>query len=231
MPCNLSVAIGNKRMLAISTFCGSLAGLRRKRPGFSPAAAAQNDDSRVLQINSDKMMDMSLPSIAAADMDEFMQTSAVDVLAAGAESTEQAAEENLWYAYMEPTTIGPYRNQVRLTCQVKPFSSGSIAVDVIDIQVGSAEDGNSNVVFEKMDTEAFDFRWSNSLTWHQRGSNVRVVHSSTGKIKLSLPWWFPVPDAIVSATFRNSLQYMISDGQSKIAAAIRSKLAKRMQLS
>lgn len=52
-------------------------------------------------------------------------------------------------------------------------------------------------------------------------------------MKLVLPWWFPLPDAVVKATFQAGIRYMtlglhcfkrlwprIADGQAKISDAV-----------
>lgn len=45
-------------------------------------------------------------------MDELMRKEAVEILAAGAERTEEVkGQEGLWYAYMKPTRMGTWKNQ------------------------------------------------------------------------------------------------------------------------
>lgn len=33
-------------------------------------------------------------------------------------------------------------------------------------------------------------------------------HTSRGDMELLLPWWFPLPDAVVKATFQAGIRYM-----------------------
>lgn len=179
---------------------------------------------RVVNIITERSKLVDLPGATVASMDELMREEAVKVLAAGAERTEQVkGGRNLWHAYMKPTKMGPWTNQVRLTCQLRLAPSGSVHVDVVSFDVGTIDKDTGEMVFTSFEEDTFSLQWENQVTWRQFGDGLRLIHSSSGRMRMALPWWFPLPDAVVRATANSGVQLMLSDGQSKVAAAIKAR--------
>eukprot|EP00933_Yihiella_yeosuensis_P029696 TRINITY_DN23318_c2_g1_i1.p1 TRINITY_DN23318_c2_g1~~TRINITY_DN23318_c2_g1_i1.p1 ORF type:complete len:277 (-),score=40.62 TRINITY_DN23318_c2_g1_i1:109-900(-) len=208
-----------------------LPGRSSVRKGSIPRSAtktAENaEEGRIVRILSERVKDVELPNATVETMDRLMKKEAVEVLAAGAERTEPIrGKADLWHAYMKPTRMGSWTNQVRLTCKLQiKKSGGGVDVDVISFDVGQLDE-DKNMVFKEYETDTFSLEWQNSLTWRQRGEGLRLIHSSSGRMRMVLPWWFPVPDALVKATAGAGVNYMIADGQSKVAAAIEERYQK-----
>ncbi|CAE8650950.1 unnamed protein product [Polarella glacialis] len=205
-------------------------GPRRQRTQVAAVAeSSESDSGRVVHILSEKEKSVILPNATVRSIDELMKEHAVEVLAAGAERTERAeGKDGIWYAYMKATRMGIWKNQVRLTCELRLGPSGSVSVDVVSFDVGRST-ASGEMVFTKYEADTFSLEWKNSVTWMQQGDDLALVHTSTGRMRLALPWWFPLPDALVKATAVAGVNMMITDGQSKVAAAIAERHEARKQ--
>jgi len=160
-----------------------------------------------------------LSGITMDAMDKLMRDQAVEVLAAGAERTEAiSGSEEMWYAYVAPTKMGPWTNQVRLLCRVHP-ARGQVNVDIVAFDVGQPNKTGA-MVFKRYEEDTMSLKWENSVIWRKHGDGIRFVHQSNGRLKLVLPWWFPLPDVLVKATASASIGFILKDGQSKVARAI-----------
>lgn len=186
---------------------------------------AQRADGRVLEISAEKSKSVPVENATVAGMNDLMKREAVNILAAGAEKTEEVkGQKGMWHAYMKPTTMGTWKNQARLTCKLM-LKPGAVNVEVVSLEVGNWDKDLRQFKFEKFDEDTFSLNWQNSMTWRERGSDLAVQHLSRGSMRLVIPWWFPLPDTVVKATFQAGIRYMISDGQSKIAAAVTQRYA------
>ena len=182
-------------------------------------------DGRVLEISAERAKSVLVSSATVAGMNDLMEREAVTILAAGAEKTEEVkGKEGMWHAYMKPTTMGTWKNQARLTCKLM-LKAGAVNVEVVGLEVGNWDKDLREFKFEKFDEESFSLNWQNSMTWRERGVDLSVQHASRGSMRLVIPWWFPLPDSVVKATFQAGIRYMITDGQSKIAAAVSRRYA------
>mmetsp|Transcript_42525 Transcript_42525/g.98576 ORF Transcript_42525/g.98576 Transcript_42525/m.98576 type:complete len:260 (+) Transcript_42525:69-848(+) len=224
-------------VLLLSATCScptnfGLAAQRTKaRAGSLQGADAAQDaekDSRVVAVTAERSQQVDLPGATVGSMDSLMRDEAVQVLAAGAERTEKSPEgTDIWLAFMKPTHMGPWKNQVRLKCQLLLESSGSVRVDIIGFDVGRPDKDTGEMVFESYAKETFSLSWENSISWRLRGGVLRLVHLSFGKVRMALPWWFPLPDALVKATVEAGIGLMLRDGQSKVVAAISARHSAR----
>ena len=209
-----------------AVFCGIISArtfTSTKTPGaVNPKTALQaTGDGRKVQIKAEKVKEVKLQDGQTKIMDDLMRKDAVSILAAGAERTEEVkGAKGIWYAYMKPTRMGTWKNQARLKCKLELAKSGAVNVEVVDIEVGSWDRDLNNFKYEKFAEESFSLNWMNSLTWKERGNDLYLLHTSRGDMQLVLPWWFPLPDAVVKATFQAGIRYMISDGQAKISEAV-----------
>jgi len=186
---------------------------------------AQKADGRIVEMSAEKMKETPVDNATVAGMNDLMKKEAVNILAAGAEKTEEVkGKRGMWHAYMKPTTMGTWKNQARLTCKLM-LKPGAVNVEVVGLEVGNWDRDLREFKFEKFDEETFSLNWMNSMTWRERGPNLSVQHASRGSMRLVIPWWFPVPDAVVKATFQAGIRYMISDGQTKIAEAVKRRYA------
>jgi len=189
----------------------------------SATMEAPVESGRVVKMDTEKVKEVTLPNASVDLMDKLMKKEAVDILAAGAERTENAGNGGIWYAYMKPTKLGAWTNQVRLACKLTQAPSGSVNVDVVSFEVGSPDAATGEWNFSAYAKEQFSLQWYNSLTWEQNGPDLALLHKSAGKMRVVLPWWFPLPDVLVRSTFRACIGFMISDGQTKVAEAIRTR--------
>lgn len=210
---------------------GGLSGLGRPGGARAPSVAAEAttaDEGRLVRIETERVREVDLPGATVQSMDRLMREEAVQVLASGAERAERAPGAGRWYAYMPGLRVGTWRYQVRLLCEVQVVGSGSASVDVVGFEVGTEEGGT--MVFKSYDSAAMSLSWANSVAWRpapgQEGA-LRLRHSSTGKLRLILPWWFPLPDAVVRVATESAIDLTVRDGQGKVMAAIRRRHAER----
>mmetsp|Transcript_73840 Transcript_73840/g.228958 ORF Transcript_73840/g.228958 Transcript_73840/m.228958 type:complete len:276 (+) Transcript_73840:1-828(+) len=238
-------------LLRLAALCGLSAGLgwapaggapgfampaaQRRQSSRTPGTAATTavkegggaDSGRIVHVAIDRVQGSRLPGASVDSMDSLMREEAVEVLAAGAERAEKVpGSSSLWHAYMKPTMMGPFKNQVRLTCELRSEPSGAIHVDIVAFDVGTADD-KGELVFKSYEEDTLSLRWENSITWRPRAGGVQVQHSSSGRMRMALPWWFPLPDPFVKATASAGVQLMLKDGQSKVAAIIAKRHAER----
>ena len=176
---------------------------------------------RVLEITAEKVKSVPVPNATVAGMNHLMKREAVTILAAGAEKTEEVkGQKGMWHAYMKPTTMGTWKNQARLTCKLT-LKPGAVNVEVVDFEIGKWDKDTQEFKFQKFDAKSFSLNWQNSMTWRESGTDLSVQHVSRGSMHLVIPWWFPLPDSVVKATFQAGIRHMITDGQTKIAAALK----------
>ncbi|CAK9073207.1 unnamed protein product [Durusdinium trenchii] len=212
--------IVSARTFSVSKDAGS-AGVRAGPASRGVAQRAEGDSGRVVHIKAEKVKEVKLPQGRTETMDALMRKEAVQILAAGAERTEEAkGEKGIWFAYMKPTRMGTWKNQARLKCKLELAKSGAVNVEVVEIEVGSWDRDLKKFKYEKFAEESFSLNWMNRMTWQEKGTDLYLLHTSRGDMKLLLPWWFPLPDAVVKATFQAGIRYMISDGQAKISDAV-----------
>jgi len=191
------------------------------RASRTASTATEAGDGRKVQIKAEKVKEVKLQDAEMKIMDDLMRKEAVNILAAGAERTEEVkGAKGLWYAYMKPTRMGTWKSQARLKCKLELAKSGAVNVEVVEIEVGSWDRDLQKFIYEKFAEESFSLNWMNSLTWKEKGNDLYLLHTSRGDMELLLPWWFPLPDAVVKATFQAGIRYMISDGQAKISEAV-----------
>ncbi|CAJ1332320.1 unnamed protein product [Effrenium voratum] len=190
------------------------------------ARTSQKAEGREIQIAAEKSKEVQMAG-KVEQMDALMRKEAVEILAAGAEKCEPVPKEpDYWHAYMKPTTMGTWKNQARLKCKLSLAKTGAVDVEVVEIEVGSWDKDLNAFKFEKFSEGSFSLSWMNRLTWRDVGdSSIFLQHISRGSMKLVVPWWFPLPDAVVRATFQATIRYMISDGQSKISKAVQKRYA------
>ena len=176
-------------------------------------------------MSAEKSKSVLVSNATVAGMNDLMKREAVTILAAGAEKTEEVeGKKGMWHAYMKPTSMGTWKNQARLTCKLV-LEAGAVNVEVVSLEVGSWDKDLQQFKFEKFDAKSFSLNWQNSMTWREAGVDLSVQHVSRGSMRLVIPWWFPLPDSVVKAAFQAGIRYMISDGQSKIAAATSQRYA------
>lgn len=180
----------------------------------APSVETETDSGRVVRVETERVQDVDLSGATVKWMDELMQDRAVEVLAAGAERAEKApGGGDLWYAYMKPQRMGPWTNQMRLTCQMRLEDSHAVHVDVVAFDVGTPDEKTGEMVFKKYEEDSFSLKWANSIQWRQQGDGLKVSHTSFGTLRMALPWWFPLPDSLVKATVNAGTQWMLRDGR------------------
>uniref|UniRef100_A0A7S4PSU2 Uncharacterized protein n=1 Tax=Alexandrium monilatum TaxID=311494 RepID=A0A7S4PSU2_9DINO len=187
------------------------------------APPTSEDSGRVVRLVAERVQQSVLTGATVEWMDTLMKEEAVDILAAGAERSERAPGgpgTDLWYAFMKPTRMGPWTNQMRLKCQIRLEPSRAVHVDVVGFDVGMIDDKSGEMVFTSYAEDSFSLKWKNSISWRRQGGDLHVSHASYGTVRVVLPWWFPLPDSLVKATMSAGTQYMLRDGQAKISAAI-----------
>lgn len=179
---------------------------------------------RVIDISAERTQDLDVPGATVNSMDRLMREDAFQVLAAGAERVATInGSDDTWYAFMPPTKMGPWTNQVRLTCKLRRGGSGVVHVDISDFAV-AVNNGTGLGKFEKFEESVFSMKWMNRLSWQMLGDSLKLTHVAEGHMTMALPWWFPLPDALVRSTAAAGVSFMLKDGQTKIGALIKQRM-------
>jgi len=67
-----------------------------------------------------------------------------------------------------------------------------------------------------------DFQTENFVTWEDNGAGgLRVVNTSVNKTSVSPPWWFPIPDSIISALSGIFVRQVVNAGMRKVNEQIK----------
>lgn len=154
------------------------------RASRTASTATEAGDGRKVQIKAEKVKEVKLQDAEMKIMDDLMRKEAVNILAAGAERTEEVkGAKGLWYAYMKPTRMGTWKNQARLKCKLELAKSGAVNVEVVEIEVGSWDRDLQKFIYEKFAEESFSLNWMNSLTWKEKGNDLYLLHTASDKDK------------------------------------------------
>jgi len=163
---------------------------------------------------------LTLPRGSAASMDKFMAENAVSVSLQNLEKMEdKPGEADVKYCYLEPTDIGPFRTQMRMTVRVDLPGPGRCDVKILNMENGTVDKATGEVTFpEPKDAPPFSFDTSNSITWEDSGSadGLKVRNACKARSEMTLPFWFPLPEKIVQGLTTTFVKRVITSGQEKV---------------
>jgi len=160
-------------------------------------------------------LETNLPSATAASMDAFMQQHATEVCLQNVEKIEpKPGDPDVRLCYLEPNDMGPYRSQMRLTVKVVP-DAGRCDIKILDMEPGSVDKKTGEVTFDP--GNKMDFTTENVITWETNETGgVRVTNRSSSRSVMKLPWWFPLPDGLVTKLTQLFVGQVISAGLKKV---------------
>lgn len=174
--------------------------------------------SRVVVVENENTVPLDIPSGTIESMDAFMAQHSHDVILQNLEKMEdKPGEPDVKYCYTEPTDVGPWRTQMRLTVRIELPESGRCDVKVLNIENGSVDKSTGNAVFpEPKDSVPFKFQTENTITWSEDASGaLKVLNYSKARSETTLPFWFPLPDKMVQVLSSALVKGIITSGQKK----------------
>jgi len=225
------MATTSRRLVVPQLLSGAMAtiamlGLLRQRGGHLRAAsevAMKASEGRKVTVELKSNFDVDIPKGTVSSMDDFMQQHASDVCIQNVQRIEQTPENpEVKYCWLEPQDMGPYRSQMRLTLTVDASKSGRCDINIINMESGSVDKKTGEVTFDP--NVKLDFKTENFVTWQDNGGGgLHVVNTSVAKTSMSPPWWFPIPDAIVSKLAGIFIRQVVNTGMRKVNEQIKTR--------
>mmetsp|Transcript_56554 Transcript_56554/g.175867 ORF Transcript_56554/g.175867 Transcript_56554/m.175867 type:complete len:296 (-) Transcript_56554:157-1044(-) len=199
------------------------------RSGDACRATASARRARVVTVEVENTVPLSLESGSVSAMDAFMAENATEVTLQNLERMEdKPGEPGVKLCYLEPTDFGPFRSQMRLTVRVDLPQSGRCDIAILNMENGSVDKKTGKVTFPdaKENASNFKFDTSNIITWKEGGaSGLELMNVSKAKSETILPMWFPLPDGLMQALTSTFVRKIISSGQEKVMDQMKLKFA------
>ncbi|CAK0819115.1 unnamed protein product [Prorocentrum cordatum] len=177
--------------------------------------------AREVVVELERSAKVLLESGTVASMDAFMAEHSTAVALQNVEKTEEeAGDSGQTLCYLEPTTIGPFSTQVRLTVGISLPESGECDIDVMKIEAGSVKKagaGNFKRLFAHTKTR-------NSMSWKmgsERG--LEVTYTTFARAVAGLPFWFPFPEGWVKSAIEGQISQIVSSLQGEVMDRLRDK--------
>lgn len=185
--------------------------------------------ARSLVIDLANTVPLTLPGVSVSSMDAFMHQKAAEVLIAGSVETEDMpGEPGVKICYVAPTDFGPFRTQLRVTMRVIPQPPGKCVMKIIDVTSGSVDKSTGKVTWPdpKEVAEKFSFESQYVITWRSDNSgNLLLRNHVTSWSKTELPFWIPIPDAILHVLVFGWIKRVTSSGQEEVMSKLGGEFA------
>mmetsp|Transcript_45560 Transcript_45560/g.83418 ORF Transcript_45560/g.83418 Transcript_45560/m.83418 type:complete len:217 (+) Transcript_45560:168-818(+) len=159
-------------------------------------------------------LDFTMPTASVSKMDEFMKENATEVCLQNVERIEPTDDDQTKLLYLKPQDFGPSRSQMRLTVKVDLIRSGCVEVDILEMEPGAVDKKTGEVEFDPANKP--DFTAENFITWEEKGGSLYVKNVSRSKSTMTLPWWFPLPDAVVAKLSEFFTRQLVTTGMKKV---------------
>eukprot|EP00930_Biecheleria_cincta_P063135 TRINITY_DN48634_c0_g1_i1.p1 TRINITY_DN48634_c0_g1~~TRINITY_DN48634_c0_g1_i1.p1 ORF type:complete len:298 (+),score=32.32 TRINITY_DN48634_c0_g1_i1:47-940(+) len=187
-------------------------------------------NARSLVIELANTVPLTLPGVSVSSMDAFMHQKAAEVLIAGSVETEdKPGEPGVKICYVAPTDFGPFRTQLRVTMKVQPQPPGKCIMKIIDVTSGSVNKSTGEVTWPdpKEVAEKFAFESQYVISWRSDESgNLFIKNHVTSWSKTELPFWIPIPDAILHMLVSGWIKRVTSSGQEEVMSKLGGEFAK-----
>lgn len=181
---------------------------------------------RRVVVRNEAELTLDIASASVESMDAFMKENAAEVCLQNLERMEaKPGDPEVKFCYIEPNDVGPYRSQIRMEIKVEVVESGKCDIQILEMIAGGVDKKTGKADFEdninKIEMEA-----ENSISWKSNGrGGLEVVNFNKSQSFVKLPWWFPIPDAIVEKVVTFFIGQVISTGHRKVNAQIAEKFA------
>lgn len=185
---------------------------------------ATGGSGRKIFVQNESTAIARLPSGTAAMMDAFMEKNALDVCLQNLQKIEpKPGQPNVKHCYMEPNDIGISQFQMRLEVVVES-RAGQCDVKILDMIPGAVNKSTGEVTFDE--SLRLDMEGQNSITWKQTADGgLLLTNYSKSSSSMSLPWWFPMPDAVVQKLIQFGMGQAITKGQKKVNEQVQLKFS------
>jgi len=238
LPLQRRAGAGPERLGAAVVAAGLVVAGRRQRGALQPRRAApqgavdgvmapvqEAQSGRKVCIEFEGNMEVILPRGTMASMDAFMKENAATVCLQNVERIEVAPQDpEAKHLYLEPNDMGPYRSQMRLTVKVDVGDSGRCDINILEMEPGNVDKKTGELTFDPANRP--DFKTQNTVTWEENSvGGLKVINRSTARSVTTLPWWFPLPDALVQKLAQFFISKVISTGMKKVNEQIEKQYA------
>jgi len=193
------------------------------------ARAALGD--RAVSFNVQRTDEEVLPRATKLWLDKMMDQHASTILFSGVDRYEPVpGQPQLQYCYFAPVDLGPYRTQMRITCNIAMPSSGRLTVQVLDFNPGVLDTKAGKLEFQANPKEIVEACSEIEMTWepYGRAAGLRVKQTCSQELTLKVPWWFPVPSTVVEAVIRPFVAVTIGSSQQGVVKSLRQRLARAL---
>jgi len=197
--------------------------LRQRRRLLRSAVAMAASEGRKVTLELESNFDIDIPNATVSSMDDFMQQNASDVCIQNVQRIEEMPETpEIKYCWLEPQDMGPFRSQMRLTLTVDASKSGRCDINILNMESGSVDKKTGEVKFDP--DVKLDFKTENFVTWEDNGEGgLRVQNTSVARTSVNPPWWFPIPDAIISKLSGIFVRQVVNTGMKKVNEQIKER--------
>mmetsp|Transcript_95512 Transcript_95512/g.273975 ORF Transcript_95512/g.273975 Transcript_95512/m.273975 type:complete len:296 (+) Transcript_95512:75-962(+) len=189
------------------------------------SAPEETKSGRQIVVEHQGTMEVILPNGTMDSMNAFMKENASTVCLQNVERIVATPQDpEVKHLYLERTDMGPFRSQMRLTAKVDVVDSGRCDINILDMEAGSVDKKTGEVTFD--DANKPDFKTQNTVTWKENsGGGLKVINSSSARSVMTLPWWFPLPDAVLQKLMQLFISNVISTGMKKVNVQIEKQYA------
>jgi len=177
-------------------------------------ARAAEGDKRQITTEFEADLDFMLPTGSVSKMDDFMKENATEVCLQNVEQIVPTDDDKTKLLYLKPQDFGPSRSQMRLTVKVDLIRSGCVEVDILEMEPGAVDKKTGEVEFDPANKP--DFTSENFITWEDREGSLYVKNISRSRSTMTLPWWFPLPDAVVARLSEFFTRQLVTTGMKKV---------------
>lgn len=194
--------------------------------------ALQDDRALNFVVEKVALEDLEPPAATPEWLDQLVRSDAPGVMLGGVDRAERVEGfPGRMYCYFPPVDVGPYRAQLRLTCEFCPTALGRVDVNVLELNPGILDRTTGKVEYQADPKQLIDATSTVEMTWRPlaSGSGLRVIQRAVQRFTLKIPWWFPVPDPITQAALRPFISQAIVSSQAGVVRGLRQRLARLRQ--
>eukprot|EP00929_Paragymnodinium_shiwhaense_P010563 TRINITY_DN11531_c0_g1_i1.p1 TRINITY_DN11531_c0_g1~~TRINITY_DN11531_c0_g1_i1.p1 ORF type:complete len:186 (-),score=28.44 TRINITY_DN11531_c0_g1_i1:246-803(-) len=156
-------------------------------------------------------------------MDRFLASNPDVTLQNLQRMEDKEGEPGVKVCYLEPNDVGPFRSQMRLTVRVSFPQSGTCDVDIMNMENGTVNKKTGEATFPDPSEVDYKFKFdtSNILIWEKTANGgLQLRNTSRNRSELTLPTWFPLPDALISTVTKAFVVGIVKNGQKAVVEQI-----------
>jgi len=210
--------------LALTAFGLLVGGDRRRKSARAGARSASLVQMRAREVvvELERSAQLLLKSGTVSSMDAFMAENSTAVALRNVEKTEEKPDDSgQQLCYLEPTNIGPFSTQVRLTVDINLPDSGECDINIMKIEAGSVQKKEGGGKFTRLFAHT---KTRNSMSWKMGGEQgLEVTYTTFARAVAGLPFWFPFPDGWVKSAIEGQINQIVSSLQGEVMDRLQDK--------